>query len=62
MVAEKISVITGLGAGHLIEIIGEIEAGDTVVIRGAERLKDGMSVQISTGLSKNTANSSSATQ
>jgi RND family efflux transporter MFP subunit len=62
MVAEKISVITGLGAGHLIEVIGEIEAGDTVVIRGAERLKDGMSVQISTGLSKNTANSSSATQ
>jgi len=62
MVAEKISVITGLGSGPLIEVIGQIEAGDTVVVRGAERLKDGMSVQISSGPGKNTANSSSAAQ
>jgi RND family efflux transporter MFP subunit len=62
MVAEKISVITGLGSGPLIEVIGEIEAGDTVVIRGAERLKDGMSVQIGSGLSKNATNSSTAAQ
>jgi hypothetical protein len=46
MTVEKISVITGLGAGTLIEVIGEINAGDTIVIRGAERLDTGASVQI----------------
>lgn len=47
MTAEKISVITGQGAGSLIEVIGEIDAGDIVVVRGAERLETGMSVAIS---------------
>ena len=46
MTVRKVSVITGLGAGSQIEIFGEIEAGDQVVIRGAERLEDGMSVSI----------------
>lgn len=45
--AEQVSVITGLGAGNLIEVIGDIEAGDRVVIRGAERLSTGMMVEIS---------------
>jgi hypothetical protein len=45
--AEQVSVITGLGAGKLIEVIGDINAGDRVVIRGAERLSTGMIVQIS---------------
>ena len=52
MTVEKISVITGLGAGTLIEVIGEIDAGDTIVIRGAERLDTGASVQISSVVSK----------
>lgn len=52
MTVEKISVITGLGAGSLIEVIGEINAGDTIVIRGAERLETGVSVQISSVVSK----------
>jgi RND family efflux transporter MFP subunit len=45
--AEQVSVITGLGAGKLIEVIGDINAGDRVVTRGAERLNTGMIVQIS---------------
>ena len=45
--AEQVSVITGLGAGKLIEIIGDIDAGDRVVTRGAERLSTGMMVEIS---------------
>jgi RND family efflux transporter MFP subunit len=52
MTVEKFSVITGLGAGTLIEVIGEINAGDTIVIRGAERLETGASVQISNVVSK----------
>ncbi len=44
--AEQVRVITGLGAGNLIEIIGDINAGDRVVTRGAERLNTGMAVDI----------------
>ncbi len=46
MTVEQVSVITGLGAGSEIEIFGEIQAGDRVVIRGAERLEDGMNVSV----------------
>ncbi|MCH8071813.1 MAG: efflux RND transporter periplasmic adaptor subunit [Proteobacteria bacterium] len=45
--AEQVSVITGLGAGKLIEVIGDINAGDRIVTRGAERLSTGMMVEIS---------------
>ncbi len=45
--AEQVSVITGLGAGKLIEVIGDINDGDRIVTRGAERLSTGMIVQIS---------------
>ena len=44
--AVQVNVITGLGAGNLIEIIGDINAGDRVVTRGAERLKPGMAVDV----------------
>jgi len=44
MTAEQINVITGLGDGNHIEVIGELKAGDRVVTRGAERLSDGMTV------------------
>jgi RND family efflux transporter MFP subunit len=47
LMAEQVGVATGLGAGNLIEVIGNINAGDRVVTRGAERLADGMRVQIS---------------
>ncbi len=46
MTAEQINVITGLGAGRLIEVFGELHEGDRVVTRGAERLNSGMSVDI----------------
>ena len=45
--AEQVSVITGLGAGKLIEVIGDINDGDRIVTRGAERLSTGMMVEIS---------------
>jgi RND family efflux transporter MFP subunit len=44
--AEQVAVITGLGAGNLIQIIGDINAGDRVVTRGAERLNTGTVVDI----------------
>ncbi len=47
MIAEQVGVLTGLGAGDLIEIIGNVQAGDRIVIRGAERLASGTRVQIS---------------
>lgn len=46
MSAEQIPVSTGLGAGERIEVLGELEAGDRVVVRGAERLSAGMAVTI----------------
>jgi multidrug efflux pump subunit AcrA (membrane-fusion protein) len=58
MTAEKISVITGLGAGSLIEVIGELDAGDTIVIRGAERLSTGSPVQVSSTVSRSDAEAS----
>ncbi len=42
----RIPVITGMGSGPLIEVIGELTAGDSVVVRGAERLEDGMTVSV----------------
>lgn len=44
MTVERIAVITGLGDGSYIEVIGELRAGDRVVTRGAERLSNGMTV------------------
>ncbi len=46
MTAEQVSVITGLGAGRLIEVIGDLKPSDRIVIRGAERLSTGMPVNI----------------
>jgi RND family efflux transporter MFP subunit len=47
LIAEQVGVMTGLGSGDQIEIIGDIDAGDRIVTRGAERLASGMQVQIS---------------
>ena len=46
---EQVKVITGLGAGEHIEVIGELQPGDTIVIRGAERLSTGMQVSQGNG-------------
>ncbi len=42
----QVNVIVGLGAGMHIEVFGELRAGDKVVVRGAEGLADGMSVEV----------------
>lgn len=42
--AERVTVETGLAAGDFIEVIGAVRPGDTVVIRGGERLHDGQQV------------------
>ena len=44
MTVEQVNVITGLGDGSHIEVIGELSPGDRVVTRGAERLSSGESV------------------
>jgi RND family efflux transporter MFP subunit len=44
--AEQLSVTVGMAMNDLIEVLGEIKAGDLIVIRGAERLKNGQKVQI----------------
>ena len=42
----QVNVVVGLGAGALIEVFGDLAAGDEVVVRGAEGLSDGMSVVV----------------
>jgi RND family efflux transporter MFP subunit len=42
----QVKVIVGMGAGPLIEVFGDLVAGDEVVIRGAEGLSDGMAIEI----------------
>jgi RND family efflux transporter MFP subunit len=42
----QVKVVVGLGAGPMIEVFGDLVAGDEVVIRGAEGLSDGMAIEI----------------
>ncbi len=42
--AQRVVVEVGAGLGQRIAVSGEIEAGDRVIIRGAERLRDGQKV------------------
>ena len=44
--ATRVNVTTGHGTGSWVSVNGEISDGDTVVIRGAERLKDGDQVRV----------------
>lgn len=46
LVARKVNVTVGQGEGQWISVAGEIAAGDTVIVRGGERLQDGQSVRI----------------
>lgn len=47
-VVEKVRVDTGVGLGSLVEVIGDVSGGDRLVTRGAERLKPGQEVVVST--------------
>lgn len=44
--ARRATVSTGIGQGDWIEVAGPIQAGDRVVVRGNERLRDGQRVEI----------------
>ena len=44
--AEQIAIEIGMGAGEMVQIIGDVNVGDNIVIRGAERLKSGQAVKI----------------
>lgn len=45
-VVEQVPVQTGVGHGELIEVRGDIDQGDRVVIRGGERLRSGQTVTV----------------
>jgi multidrug efflux pump subunit AcrA (membrane-fusion protein) len=47
--AHQVNVTTGIGAGDQIEVNGLLGPGDTVVIRGNERLRPGQPVTIAGG-------------
>jgi RND family efflux transporter MFP subunit len=44
--AKQVIVTTGIGAGEQIEVTGDLADGDTVIIRGNERLRPGQPVTI----------------
>jgi len=44
--AKQVMVTTGIGAGEQIEVTGDLNDGDKVVIRGNERLRSGQTVSI----------------
>jgi len=44
--AEKVTVKTGMGHDSLIEVSGDLGSGDTIVVRGGERLRPGQAVSI----------------
>lgn len=48
-VARQVVVTTGIGTNDKIEVVGDVHAGDTVVIRGNERLRAGQTVAILQG-------------
>jgi RND family efflux transporter MFP subunit len=43
---EQVSVVTGVGNGPLVEVRGNVKAGDEVVTLGGERLRPGQTVSI----------------
>lgn len=44
-VVQRVTVSLGSGLGERIAVTGQLRVGDLVVVRGAERLKDGQQVQ-----------------
>lgn len=47
--AERVAVETGIGHASLIEVRGDVTAGDRVVVRGGERLRPGQTVEVADG-------------
>jgi RND family efflux transporter MFP subunit len=46
--AERVAVVSDIADGDLAAVRGNISAGDTVVVRGIERLQDGQRVKVVT--------------
>jgi RND family efflux transporter MFP subunit len=44
--AQRVPVRVGNGVGDLVAVDGDVGVGDQVVVRGAERLKDGQAVRV----------------
>ena len=49
---ERIIVRPGIGQGEMIEVIGPLNEGDSIVIRGAERLRPGQTVDVQTRIAE----------
>jgi RND family efflux transporter MFP subunit len=47
--AKQVMVTTGIDAGDQIEVNGDLSDGDTVIIRGNERLKPGQAISVMPG-------------
>lgn len=47
--AKQVTVTTGIGTGEFIEVSGNLKSGDTVIVRGNERIRTGQSVSIMEG-------------
>lgn len=45
-IAERVSVTTGMASGRYIEVHGQLQPDDRVVVRGGERLRDGQPVRV----------------
>ncbi len=45
-IARRVAVKTGIASGPFIEVSGDLEPGDQVVIRGGERLRPGQAVSV----------------
>jgi RND family efflux transporter MFP subunit len=53
LTAKQVDVELGSAAGDLIELIGAVKAGDRLVVRGAERLRDGQKVTVGASAAEN---------
>ncbi len=47
--AKKVVVTTGIDAGDQIEVTGDLNDGDTVIVRGNERLQPGQAISVMPG-------------
>ena len=45
-IARRVAVTTGIASGPFIEVSGDLEAGDQIIIRGGERVRPGQAVSI----------------
>jgi multidrug efflux pump subunit AcrA (membrane-fusion protein) len=45
-IAQRVVVTLGVGQGELVSVTGELSAGDSVAVRGVERLADGQEVRL----------------